>query len=382
MNYLGVIGQRIFYAVAAFVTLAAFISPSIVAAAQVNERSVRLSSSSTSATNTTYEVSFTSVGAAGAFVLDFCSNSPLIGQDCTAPAGFNASSASSATPGFTDVTGATSQVIVAGAIGAATPVTVAIDGITNPSTAGPLYARIVTYDTKLNAQNNYSATSVGAGAVDEGGVAISITPTIAVTGMVLETLTFCVSGVEIGANCTGTQSPVLELGEAVGEGVVALQPGVISDGTIHTQISTNAASGAVIRLKSNATDCGGLLRAGAAPGTCDILPALNEDIDVLSNEAKFGVKTAAAVPTTGVSNANGTLVPYSGSFYNNTTYALNYIDGNEQGITSTFGDPFLSTNGLPANNQNMALTFGATVSNNTPAGLYSADISLIAVGRF
>jgi len=199
---------------------------------------------------------------------------------------------------------------------------------------------------------------------------------------VLETLTFCVAGAEIEADCTNiTVDPVLELGETVGD-TVALSPGVVSEGSIYTQISTNAAGGVVVRLKSNATDCGGLLRAGAVAGTCDISPALNTDITPANDEAKFGVKTATATATTGVTNASGTLAPASGSFYNNTTYALNYINGDATGITSTFGDPFLDTNDEPANNQNMQLTFGATVNNNTPAGIYSADLSLIAVGKF
>jgi hypothetical protein len=30
----------------------------------------------------------------------------------------------------------------------------------------------------------------------------------------------------------------------------------------------------------------------------------------------------------------------------------------------------------------MALTFGASVSNDTPAGLYATDLSLIATGKF
>jgi hypothetical protein len=146
---------------------------------------------------------------------------------------------------------------------------------------------------------------------------------------------------------------------------------------MYTQISTNASSGAVVSLKSS-VPCGGLKRVEVT--TCDIAPALSGG--VAAGQAKFGVKTTTATSTTGVSDATGTLQPAAGSVYNNTTYALNYLADGTSGITSAYGDPFLDTNSLPVNNMNMKLTFGASISNNTPAGLYSTDLSLIATGKF
>ena len=49
-------------------------------------------------------------------------------------------------------------------------------------------------------------------------------------------------------------------------------------------------------------------------------------------------------------------------------------------IFSRADRPFLRS-GLPLL-VGMALTFGASSSNNTPAGTYSADLSLIASGKF
>lgn len=370
--------KRLLYSFVVFSVVASVFSPFGASAAQVTDRSIELSNSSASATGVTYKVAFTPVASAGAFVVDFCSNSPVVGESCTAPTGFGATSASSTTSGFTDVTGSTNKAVVAGTITGSTPVEVDVKGITNPSTAGTLYARIVTYDTKAHALD-YVSDDLGTGSADSGGVAMSITQTVGVSGLVLETLTFCVSGGAITANCGSTTTPVVALGETVGDSI-ALTQGVISTGTVHTQITTNASSGAVVRLKSNATDCGGLLRAGA-PSACDILPALAAGIDANANEAKFGVKTATATDTVGVT-ATGALVPVTGSNYNNDTYALNYASGNSTGVTSAFGDPFIDTAGAPANNKNMVLTFGATISNETPAGSYSANLSLIATGKF
>lgn len=345
-------------------------------AAQLTERSIALSNSSLSATGVTYQVTFTAAQSAGAFVVDFCSNTPLVGVECDEPTDFDVTAATSATSGFTDVNALDANtVVVTGTINADAIVSVDLAGLSNPSVAGPLYARIVTYDTAAHA-DNYTSTNLGTGSVDDGGVAISITSTIGVAGSVLESMTFCISGSAIAADCGSTTTPVLQLGETLDDTVV-LVPDEVSEGSMYTQISTNAANGAVVRLKSNATGCGGLKRIGA-PAACDIQPALNSGIT--ANEAKFGVKTTT--PTNTGTNPNGTFQPVTGSGYNTSTFALNYASDNTTGVTSAFGDPFLDTNGAPVNNKNMQLIFGASINKSTPAGVYTTDLNLIATGRF
>lgn len=375
ISSLRVFGRRAGSVFMAAAVLLATAAPGLASAAQATERSIALSSSSKSATSVSYTVNFKAVGAAEAFVVDFCSNSPIIGQSCTAPAGFNASSAASATSGFTDVTGSTSKIVIVGTIGAAANVSVVVTGITNPSSAGPLYARIVTYDTDTHA-DAYTSTNLGTGNIDDGGVAISITDTVGVSGAVLETLTFCVANAAITAGCANASAnaPVIKIGETIGS-TVALDATHVSTGDIFTQVSTNALNGAIIRLKSN-TDCGGMKRVGAS--VCDIAPALQTGVAL--GEAKFGVRANAEADTG--TNPNGTFQIVSGSGYDGTNYALNYLANNSTGITSPFGDPILDTDNAPANGKNMKLTFGASVSNSTPAGLYSTDLSLVATGKF
>lgn len=359
-------------------TIVPALMPAFAGAAQATGRSITLSSSSKAATGVTYTVNFTAVGAAGAFVVDFCSDSPVIGETCTPPSGFSASSAASTTTGFTDVTGSTSQVVVAGTIGASASVSVALTGITNPSAAGPLYARIVTYDTKAHAQA-YTSTNLGTGNVDQGGVAVSITDTVGVSGAVLESMTFCAASQPISANCGNASSnlPVLKLGETVGA-TVALDSTHLSTGDIYTQISTNASDGAVVSLKSGVA-CGGLKRVEATG--CDIVPAGTGGFS--AGTAKFGVKAIAdTTQDTTVSATGATFRIYPSSGYDGSNYNLNWVSGNATGVASAYGDPILDTSGAPTNNRNMKLTFGASVSNNTPAGNYAADLSLIATGTF
>jgi hypothetical protein len=370
----------------AFALFLGVIAAPFASAATVTARSIALSNSTASAPGVAYTVNFTSVAGAGAVVIDFCSDSPLLGQTCTAPAGMNAAAAA-ASGGFTVASATASKVVVTGTIAATTAISVPLTGITNPSTVGPFYARIVTFTDGTGA-GAYTSTTPGTH-IDDGGVAMSITNKIGVSAAVLESMTFCVSGETITENCVGSgasapalAAPTLKLGENNG-GVIALDATHLSTGNVYTQISTNAVNGAIVSLKSNTAGCGGLVRAGAASNAagCGIAPAGTSSFTF--GNAKFGVKTATAVGAG--SNFNGTFQPFdtAGSpIYNSSGYALNYVGGDATGVTSTYGDPFLETAGAPANNMGMTLTFGASIANNTPAGLYSADLSLVATGKF
>ena len=362
-------------------TLITAIMPIIAGAAQVTTRSIEMSSSAADASGVTYEVNFTSVGAAEAVIVDFCSNSPLIATTCDALPGFSLSSATTS-GGFTKDAGASTatRLVTAGTVAAATPITFTISGVHNPTAVDTFYARILTIDA--DNIGDYTSTVPGT-YIDEGGVALSTTETIGVSAAVLESMTFCVSGeaVEIlEEGCTGTlTTPTLKLGKTTGN-VIALSSDEVSTGSVYTQLSTNALGGAIVSIKSNA-DCGGLKRVGAT--VCDIAPALPAEAaftDLTLGVAKFGVKLAAA--TDAGASANGTLQPASTSSYDTTNYKMNWVTGNLTGVSSTYGDPLLDTNNAPVNNKVMNLTFGAGVANNTPAGLYSADLSLVATGKF
>lgn len=375
--------RRTGYVAAVFTLLFATITSAFASAAQVTERSIELSSSAAGASGVSYAVNFTPGGtSAGAIVIEFCNNTPLIGESCTPPPGFDVSSATAS--GFTPVGADTTsnKITLTGSIAATNPFTLTLSGVHNPtSSTDPLYARIVTY-TDGTAAHAYASTNAGTH-IDDGSVAIGITDKIGVSAAVLESMIFCVSKAVPTQNCGGVTAPTLTLGEDVGGGVIALSPSAVSTGDIYTQISTNAASGAIVRLQSNATSCGGLLRAGAA-GACDITPALHADSfgDSSQGIAKFGVKVASAADPTGTGTPNGTFQVANGATYNGTTYEMNYVSGNGSGVTSTYGDPILDTAGAAITNKNMKLTFGVSAANNTPAGKYSADLGLIATGKF
>lgn len=373
------------FAVAALVlaTITPGLVPAFASAAQITERSVELSSSSLKAQNVSYKVTFKPVSAAGAVVFNFCSNTPLVGAACDLPTGFTAATA--AATGFTvaqTTEGVANAIVATGSI-LAESTTITLTGITNPDAAAPLYLRIVTYDTETNALA-YTATALGSGVKDQGSAAASITDTVGVSAAVLESMTFCVSADAITAvNCGNATTPVLKLGEPVGT-VRALSSTKISEGSLFSQISTNAASGAVVNLKS-ATDCGGLKRAEATG--CDIQAAGNAAFT--AGQPKFGVRVAtSADPTVGaVAGSSGGNYQIFGTtqatpWYSATDLKLNYDNTKAVGITSPYGDSLLDTAGAPVNNKNVELIFGASAANNTPAGNYATDLSLIATGKF
>lgn len=95
--------------------------------------------------------------------------------------------------------------------------------------------------------------------------------------------------------------------------------------------------------------------------------------DIANGEAKFGAKIVATDPDALIGLND----------YNADTFVLNYNSTDQStGVTSTYGDPFFSTDGAPVSNQNLQVVFGASVAPNTPAGNYSAGLSLIATGKF
>lgn len=388
MNSLKISARRAGSVFAAAALVLATALPGLASAATVTERSIALSSSSADASGVNYTINFTATQDAGAVLVEFCGNSPLLGESCSTPGGFSLSSATVG-GGFTkDGTNSTATKLIATGtidVSANDEVSIPVTGVHNPTASGPLYARILTYATDAT---GYTSANPDAGDdhLDDGSVAISITPTIGVSAAVLESMIFCVSGAAITENCGGVTAPSLKLGNDDGNGVIALSP-TPSEGQIYTQISTNAVSGAVVSLKSNTVGCGGLVRAGATSNAagCGIAPALA--LGVGTGSGKFGVKTATAA---GVgSNFAGALQAYDPDgagpttpYYNSSDFKLLWVSGDGSGVTGPYGDPLLDTAGAPVNNMGMALTFAAASANNTPAGNYSADLSLVATGKF
>ncbi len=364
------------------------IVPMVSAAAQVQTRSIEMSDSTPGQTGVSYKVTFTpATTGAQSLIIDFCSNSSIIGGACTAPTGFNANTSIGLTVG-TNTTGwvvdtstaldSASTVTVNKGTGAALGTTASdftLTGITNSTTLGSFWARIYTYtDATYGSSGTQYTTPQALGTYsDYGGFAMSTVELINITATVMETLTFCTSKAAPAATCTGTTTPNLILGHGTPQ---VLDSTVNDVDTAYFQISTNALTGAIIRMKSHNTCInGGLSRDGGA--TCPI-PGIGALAGFTPATAQFGMNVQAVAGGTGSVLADA---DYDGT--TTTNYGMgNTTIGGTNDPSSTYGADIATTNSTAAANVNSLLTFSAQAAVTTPAGVYSVNESLIATGTF
>jgi hypothetical protein len=201
--------------------------------AQLGTRSLTLTDS-TAASVSTYNFSFniSTPDTLGSVLIQFCSNDPIVGDVCTAPAGFDDSAATidsqSGQTGFSIDSSSTSNNLVltrTAAPDTVGTVNIVFANVTNPSSPGSYYARIQTYET-TDASGNSS---------DYGGIAFAITSALSITATVPPYLLFC-TGISIpDDNCTNAAGDFIDFGE--------LSPSSAGRGTSQMLAATNAESG-------------------------------------------------------------------------------------------------------------------------------------------
>jgi hypothetical protein len=385
MKSLRFLDRRAGYSLASIGMLLGVISPAVipafVSADTLSSRSIEMSSSDADAT-AKYTITFTPTADFQNLVIDWCSDSPIVGNStCAAPTGFDAKTGVTLTAtsvlGTTAFDGANSTAthteITGTSDSGTSAVTFELNGVHNPSTVGTFYARIYTY----GATQNYTDFDTLGTTVDTGGIALSVNDSFGVTAAVRESLTFCVSHAAPGPNCgagagTDPDDPSMILGQGTGDDI-ALDSATVSSYNNYVQLSTNAEHGAVVRL-TNSTGCGGLKRVGAAG--CDI-PAATSDL--VAGTAGFGVKFGTAASVATATGATGTIVPATG--YSTSSYFMDNTTSNDN-VSSPYGGSILNTSGAPVSNKQIVFTTAAAISNGTPAGLYKATLNMIASGTF
>lgn len=366
--------------------LVPLLTPLVDAASQVQSRSIQMSDATPSHPNTEYTVTFTpQTAGADSFVIDFCSNSSIIGGACTGSDidAKNSIAMSSGPTGWTVDTAATfltsrtNAIAVKDASGSTlptgSPITLVFTGITNPSATGTFWARIYTFST--NTYGTYADPTTLGTYLDYGGFALSTTALINITATVMETLTFCTSGYNSGTpptdGCAATTAPNLVLGQGTPQVLSTTTP---STDNAYFQISTNALHGAIVNMKSHnlaGSGCTGLSRDGGT--SCDIPGQGASASDFTTdNQAEFGLTVAAGVPSSLGTGAVAPVAPYNTA----GQYAMN------PAVIGTYGDTIANTAGAACSNVNTLMTFAAQASVTTPAGVYSVDESLIATGTF
>lgn len=337
---------------------------------QITSRSIELSDSTAATSSVSYQVQFTTSSSIKDVIIDFCPDSPLYADTCSTLTGFSAATAGittgTGTTGWTIASESAQHVEVSGAAATGT-VSFTLTNIANPSSVGSFYGRIYDYTTTTTGYTN--ATTPGTVA-DFGGIALSTAANISVTAKVQEELTFCVAGAVITAACAnaGVNPPNLTIGH--GSPTLILDSTAVDTANAYMQVSTNAQGDVVVRMKNN-NPCGGLSDDGGA--TCGIPPVGASAATITAGTADFGLFVSAS------SGGIGTINPVA-PYDTTNEYGMDNTSSPDN-ITTTYGSEIAATAGA-TNNVNSTLTFGATASNTTPAGIYEASLTLIATGTF
>ncbi|MEO6513242.1 MAG: hypothetical protein ABIR37_01025 [Candidatus Saccharimonadales bacterium] len=333
-------------------------------------RSVTLGSSQPSATGVSYHVALTADSGYSlrTIVIDFCSNSPLAGQTCTAPTGFSVGAPTAAnllvngsTPGGTWTPSSQNSgrtFVYTGsattAVSAGNTISFDITSVTNPSTTGSFYGRIFMYTT---ASPTYSATSTDIFA-ETGSVALSTASGIGFIFQVPESLQFCVYKTACG------DAPNVALGHGP---QTILDPSQVDTDTAKFSVSTNAVNGITVIGSSTPLAIPSHIFAGISPNYTPLsLPAGTEAWGLRVDPA-FG-SLAADFNLWDPGSAG--LLSYANCLYTNE---FSYTGGCPITRQDTAG---------PVNNEELTITFGATTSPTTPSGEYTAKMILVAVGSF
>ena len=405
--------------------LCAAMAPAIMTqqaqAASLISRKITVGSSKVSQADVTYTAVFTTAtaGAVEGIVLDFCSGSegPIIGQSCaTGPTGFSTNEAgplavsvtghadfgttaftlNAATDGNTVILTRTS----ATSIPQNTTVTVTLgstggsDGITNPSTNGTFYARLLTYSASATAAA-YTPTAPGTH-TDDGGIALSTANQLTTTARVQEQLQFCVGTLNGAApsDCSTMSGTVVDIG-IIDSGSVAISPVATSNGGNNlngaAMVRTNAANGVVIDYFAEQAATGtnhlGTLRVSGS--SCNAGTSSSDQcFNTSTTQAPFAAGTEAyGLTASSVDTSSGTttnLVRDAAYDGNGTNAAGNGFAWDESG---TFDRLASSSGGVGPENrvvddEMLVLRFAATSAVTTPTGAYSVTSTYVATATF
>ncbi len=342
----------------AFALVATAVPQQASAYALLSDRSIQLSSSASGAT-ADYLVNFTTSGAdavIGSVVVQFCSNSPILGDTCNNVTGLNATVAtisgqSGTINGLTKHgnSNANNVILTRTANSVASGAQeFTLQSITNPTNSNvTFYARIMTF-----ASTDGSGDQV-TGSVHAGGIALSTANLLQVTAKVQETLIFCVY---TGANCGAGGTGVI-LGD--GNGVLALTTTEYLD-TAGFDVASNAVSGVTVRLKGGLPTSGSGQTLPSIGATCTL-----RLLTTGSSYFGFRVSTAGASQTAAV--------PYNCAADN---YSFDLAQTN-----TTYGQTVATTSG--ANDVSSSeLTFAAKASSTTQAGIYNTNLTMVATARY
>ena len=284
----------------------------------------------------------------GSIRVQYCGNSPIIGDVCDPPAGLDASDVSLGLQvgesGFS-VHGDSddNNVILSRSPTMPTQPNLryGLDGIENPSMLGTFYARIFTYPTD-DGSGPYTQA---------GGVALSTNVDINIESEVPPYLTFC-SAIEIpGLDCAGGNGFFVNLGEFSEASPTATSSQFL--------VATNAANGYSTRINGSTLTSGN-----------NVIPALGSPAGSQSGVSQFGINLRNnSSPNIGADPTGpGTATPTAN--YNNINQ---FMFANNDVIVSS---------PIPSDVRKFTISYVANINEDQAPGIYTTTMSFITLANF
>lgn len=285
----------------------------------------------------------------GSVTFEFCSNSPVPNDACTAPNGLDLTSVIVATQsgeiGFTIHPNSTVNklILTRPAIIPTSPVasTYQLNQVKNPNAVGSYYVRLQTH----------SSTNGSGADIENGGVVFAISPAVTVTAEVPPYLKLCVAVTIANLDCSTATSFFSDLGELI--------PSQTSKTSSQFMIATNAPSGFTVSISGPTLTSGNNIIAGrTTPG-----PAA-------PNTSQFGINLRAnAVPAIGSERTGGG----TGTINSNYNLPNQYMYSN--------GDALL-TSPTTSDYEKFTISYIVNVNGSQAPGYYAGTFSFICLANF
>lgn len=323
-----------------------------VGAADLTSRSITLGSSFPSE-NTTHSYVFTTATASpiGSVQFEYCSNSPLFVEPCTAPAGLNVVSAGIASQvgitGFS-VSGAStnSNLIISRApvaVASGTSASFVFSNVINPSTSNEIdYVRISVFDG-INATGSV---------IDTGAVVFVVDDRFNVDAYVPPYLTFC-KGVNVSLDCSTTSGFLIDFGE----------------------FSSNSASAVTTQMSASTNDPTGynIFVNGPSPlSGSNQIPGLINQTSSSPGTSQFGINLRANnSPNVGVNPQAGAVSNGSPAANYNSPNLFRYVSSERVG-GSTRSSGF----------NRYTVSYIVNVSEDQNPGVYATTLTYTAIASF
>ena len=277
------------------------------------------------------------------------------------------------------------------------PIAFTIYGVMNPTSAGPLYARIYTFSTYSTANTFASATAssgvlsstyatAASANIDSGGIALYISTSLSISFKVQEYLQFCIytaTGTSTGCNLTGS---TVTLGNSFG--VLSIANAYV-DSSTRFDVATNASGYVAITFTGTPPTNGNVLVESSTVSGTGASAAASYSSAVGTNQ--FGLCAIAAGSPYQATGYTATNLTFPNGTYNSascpvveassTTYSGSANFGfNIPQAGSIFGD--LLAVEQPGTGSTGLISFLGNVGTSTPAGSYSTTFNFVASGTY